>query len=199
MDKGSLIISCIGMAIVIFSSIYQLFISKTTAGLEQEVDEMQARPIANVIRYLIFLAVNSFLANMFFDIGWLLWVSCFSVVALWILLIEHKFNFSYLISIIVILLFFLGAAVPNHQQSFKNHINDKTEYECFSLECVRVSQVVVEDTLKTEVKPYSIQGYSFDWYLLFAKGELMLKDEEGNIEEFKGINIGGLWLLDKEQ
>ena len=134
---------------------------------------------------------------MFFDIGWLLWISFFSAVALWIMLIEHQFTFSYLISIIVILFVFLGSAVPNHQQSFLNHINDKTEYECFSIECVRVSQVVVEDRLKTEIKTFSIQGYSFDWYLLFAKGALMLKDEEGDIKEFKGINIGGLWLLDK--
>lgn len=198
MDKGSLIISSIVMVIAIFYSIYLLFFSKTIVGLEEEVDEkMKARPIANVIRYLLFLAVNSFLANMFFDIGWLLWISFFSAVALWILLIEHQFTFPYLISIIVILFIFLGAAVPNHQQSFLNHINDKTEYECFSIECVRVSEVVVEDTLKTEIKTFSIQGYSFDWYLLFAKGALLLKDEEGNIKEFKGINIGGLWLLDK--
>jgi hypothetical protein len=199
MDKGSLIISFIGMAVVILYSIYHLFISKKTVGLEQEVEEkIKARPITNVIRYLIFLAFNSFLANMFFDIGWLLWISFFSAVALWILLIEHQFNFSYLISIIVILLIYLGAGVPNHQQSFLNQISDHTEYNCFSIECVKVSQVVIEDELKTEIETYSIQGYSFDWYLLFAKGALLLKDEQGNMEEFRGVNIGGLWLLEKK-
>ncbi len=196
MDKGSLIIASIGMAISILYSIYQLFISKTSGGLEKEVEEkMKARPVANVIRYLIFIAVNSFLANMFFDIGWLLWISFFSAFALWILLIEHQFNFSYLISIIMILLLFLGAGVPTHQQSFINHITDSTEYECLRIECVKVSDVVVDDELKTEVKVLSIQGYSFDWYMLFARGELILKDEDGNVNEFSGINIGGLWLL----
>ncbi|ESU33218.1 hypothetical protein G3A_07550 [Bacillus sp. 17376] len=198
MDKGSLMISFIGMAIAILYSTYHLFISKKTVGLEQEVEEeIKARPIANVIRYLIFLAINSFLANMFFDIGWLLWISFFSAVALWIMLVEHQFNFSYLISIIIILLIFLGAAVPKHQQSFLNHISDHTEYNCFSIECVKVSQVVIYDELKTEIETYSIQGYSFDWYLLFAKGALLLKDEQGNMEEFTGVNIGGLWLLEK--
>lgn len=198
MDKGSFIIASIGMAISILYSIYQLFFSKKSEGLEQEIDEkMKARPIANVIRYLIFLAINSFLANMFFDIGWLLWISFLSAVALWILLVEHQFNFSYLISIVIILLIFLGAGVPKHQQSFLNHISDHTEYKCFSIECVKVSQVVIEDKLKTEIETYSIQGYSFDWYLLFAKGALLLKNEQGNMEEFRGVNIGGLWLLDK--
>ncbi|WLR57530.1 hypothetical protein LC048_12115 [Mesobacillus subterraneus] len=199
MDKGALIISGIGMGLVILYSIYYLFISKKTVGLEQEVEEkIKARPIAKVIRYLIFLSINSFLANMFFDIGWLLWVSFLSSVALWILLIEHKFNYSYLFSIMFILLIFLGAAVPNHQQSFMKHISDHTEYNCFSIECVKVTQVVIEDELETEIKTYSIQGYSFDWYLLFAKGALLLKDEQGNMEEFRGVNIGGLWLLDKK-
>ena len=198
MDKGSFIISSIVMAISILYFIYQLFISKTTVGLEQEINEkMKDRPIANVIRYLIFLAVNSFLANMFFDIGWLLWISFFSAVALWILLVDHQFNFSYLISIIIFLLIFLGAGVPKHQQSFLNHISEYTEYKCFSIECVKVSQVVIDDNLKTEIETYSIQGYSFDWYLLFAKGALLLKDEQGNMEEFRGVNIGGLWLLEK--
>jgi hypothetical protein len=196
MDKGSFIIASIGMAISILYSIYQLFISKTSVGLEKEVEEkMKARPVANVIRYLIFIAVNSFLANMFFDIGWLLWISFFSAFTLWILLIEHQFNFSYLISIIMILLIFLGAGVPTHQQSFINHISDSTEYECLRIECVKVYDVVVDDELKTEVKVLSIQGYSFDWYMLFARGELILKDEDGNVNEFSGINIGGLWLL----
>ncbi|WP_226675315.1 hypothetical protein [Mesobacillus jeotgali] len=198
MDKGSFIISSIVMAISILYLIYQLFISKTTVGLEQEINEkMKARPVANVIRYLIFIAINSFLANMFFDIGWLLWISFFSAVALWILLVDHQFNFSYIISIIIILLIFLGAGVPKHQQSFLNHISEHTEYKCFSIECVKVSQVVIDDNLKTEIETYSIQGYSFDWYLLFAKGALLLKDEQGNMEEFRGVNIGGLWLLGK--
>ncbi|MBT2691604.1 hypothetical protein [Bacillus sp. ISL-55] len=199
MDKGSLIISFIGMAVIILYSIFYLFISKKTVGLEQEVkEEIEARSIANVIRYLIFLAFNSFLANMFFDIGWLLWISFFSAVALWILLVKHKFNISYLISVILILLIYLGASVPKHQQSFLNHISDHTEYKCFSIECVKVSQVVIEDKLKTEIETYSIQGYSFDWYLLFAKGALLIKDEQGNMEEFRGVNIGGLWLLEKQ-
>jgi hypothetical protein len=198
MDAGSLIISFISMTVGILYSIYLLFISKKGDELEQEIAvKMKARPIANVIRYLIFLAINSFLANLFFDIGWLLWISFLSAVALWILLIEHQFNYSYLLSIIAILLIFLGAAVPKHQQSFMKHISDHTEYKCFSIECVKVSQVVIEDELKTEIKTYSIQGYSFDWYLLFSKGALLLNDEEGNIEEFRGANIGGLWLLDK--
>lgn len=198
MDKGLFIIASIGMAIGILYSIYHLFISKKTFELEQEIDEkMKARPVANVIRYLIFIAVNSFLANMFFDIGWLLWISFFSAVALWILVAEHQFNFSYLISIILVLLIFLGAGVPTHQQSFMNHISDSTEYECLRIECVKVSDVVVDDELKTEIKILSIQGYSFDWYLLFARGGLSLKDEDGNLKEFSGINIGGLWLLDK--
>ena len=198
MDKGLFIIASIGMAIGILFSIYQLFISKKTFELEQEINEkMKARPVANVIRYLIFLAVNSFLANMFFDIGWLLWISFFSGVALWILLMEHQFNFSYLISIFLILLIFLGAGVPTHQQSFINHISDSTEYECLRIDCVKVSDVVVEDELKTEVKVLSIQNYSFEWYLLFARGGLVLKDEEGNLKEFNGINIGGLWLPGK--
>ncbi|GAM14882.1 hypothetical protein [Mesobacillus selenatarsenatis] len=198
MDKGILVISFIGMTIAILYFIYHLFISKKTAGLEQEIEEkMKARPIANVIRYLIFLSINSFLANRFFDIGWLLWISFFSAVALWILLVDHQFNFSYLISSIIILLIYLGAGVPNHQQSFLNHISDHTEYNCFSIECVKVSQVVIEDELKTEIETYSIQGYSFDWYFLFAKGALFLKDEQGNMEEFTGVNIGGLWLLEK--
>ncbi|WP_102262329.1 hypothetical protein [Mesobacillus jeotgali] len=199
MDKGSFIISSIVMAISILYLIYQLFISKTTVGLEQEINEkMKASPVANVIRYLIFIAINSFLANMFFDIGWLLWISFFSAVALWILLVDHQFNFSYIISIIIILLIFFGAGVPKHQQSFLNHISEHTEYKCFSIECVKVSQVVIDDNLKTEIETYSIQGYSFDWYLLFAKGVLLLTDEQGNMEEFRGVNIGGLWLLDKK-
>jgi hypothetical protein len=199
MDKGSLIIiSFIGMAIGILYLFYYLFISKKTVGLEQEVEEkIKARPIANVIRYLIFLAINSFLANMFFDIGWLLWISFLSAVALWILLVEHQFNSSYIMSIIIILLILLGAAVPKHQQSFLNHISDHTEYNCFTIECVKVSQVGIEDKLKNEIETYSIQDYSFDWYLLFAKGALLLKDEQGNMEEFTGFNIGGLWLVDK--
>jgi hypothetical protein len=198
MDEGSLIISGIGMAIGVFYSIYHLFISKTSAGLEKEIEEkMQAHPVANVIRYLIFIAVNSFLGNMFFDIGWLLWISFFSAVALWILLVEHQFNFSYLSSIFMILLIFLGAGVPTHQQSFINHISDHTEYECLRIECVKVSEVHVNDELKTEIKTLSIQGYSFDWYMLFARGGLTLKDEDGNIKVFSGVNIGGLWLLDK--
>ncbi|MGV2941266.1 hypothetical protein AB5I83_16810 [Mesobacillus sp. LC4] len=198
MDEGSLVISSIGMAIAILYSIYHLFISKKTLELEQEIDEkMKARPVANVIRYLIFLAVNSFLANMFFDVGWLLWISFCSAVALWILLVEHQFNLSYLISIILILLIFLGAGVPTHQKSFINHISDHTEYKCLRIECVKVAEIVVEDKVKTEVKIYSIQDFSFDWYLLFARGELILKDEDGNVKEFSGINIGGLWLLDK--
>jgi hypothetical protein len=198
MDEGSLVISSIAMAIAILYSIYHLYISKKSAGLEQEIEEkMKARPVANVIRYLIFLSVNSFLANMFFDIGWLLWISFFSAVALWILLVEHQFNFSYLISIILILLIFLGTGVPTHQQSFINYISEHTEYECLRIECVKVSDVVVDDELKTEIKILSIQGYSFDWYMLFARGGLSLKDEDGNVKEFSGINIGGLWLLDK--
>lgn len=198
MDKDPFFIEYIFMAGVILFSVYQLYISKTMKGLEEEVDEkMKARPIANVIRYWMFLAFNSYFANMFFDIGWLLWISLFSMLALWILLIEHKFSFSYLISITIILLFFLGAGVPNHQDSFVNYISDSTDYECLSVECVKITEVVTEDILKTEIKILSIQGYSFDWYLLFAKGALTLKDEEGRIEEFEGINIGGLWLLDK--
>lgn len=198
MDVGTLIISSIGMALAILYSIYHLFISKISTGLEQEIEaEMKAHPVANVIRYLIFIAVNSFLANMFFDIGWLLWISFFSAVALWILLVEHQFNFSYLFSIILILLIFMGAGVPAHQQSFRNHISDHTDYKCFSIECVKVSQVVIDDELKTEINILTIQGYSFDWYMLFARGNLTLKDEDGNIKEFSGINIGGLWLLDK--
>lgn len=197
MKEGSLIISYVFMAVVILYSIYQLFLSKKMSELEQEIAEkMQARPVFNVIRYLIFLAFNFYFSNMFFDIGWLLWISFLSVIALGLLIVELKFNKASIISVLIILLFFLGSSVPNHYDSFVEYISEQTEYECLRIECVKVSEVVVDDKLKTDVKIFSIEGSYYDWYLLFAKGALTLKDEEGNIEELKGINIGGLWLLD---
>ncbi|MBS8263625.1 hypothetical protein DYI25_04100 [Mesobacillus boroniphilus] len=196
MDYDSFFIDYIFMSVVILYSIYHLFISKS--DLEEDITEnMKARSIANVIRYLMFLAFNCSFAQLVFDIDWLLWISFFSVIALWILLVEHKFNFSYYIFISLLFLVFLVVGVPTHNHSFLDYISDQTEYECLRIECVKVSEVVVEDELKTEIKIFSIQDYSYDWYLLYGKGALTLKDEVGNVKKFSGINIGGLWLLDK--
>ncbi|WP_226087437.1 hypothetical protein [Mesobacillus sp. S13] len=195
---GSLIISFVFMAGAILYSVYQLYFSKETLSLEQEIiDKMEARPIARVIRYLLFLAFNGYFANMFFDIGLMLWISFFSVITLGLLLIELKFDKSSIISVLLVIIAFLGNSLPNDYDSFIEYVSEQTEYKCLRIECVKVSEVIVEGNLETEVKIYSIQDFSFDWYLLFARGELILKDEDGNVKEFSGINIGGLWLLDK--
>ncbi|WP_079508585.1 hypothetical protein [Mesobacillus jeotgali] len=198
MDDDYIFMDYLFMALVILYSVYQLFINKSLKGLEVEITEkIRARPIVNVIRYLMFLAFNSFFAGMFFDNSWLLCISFFSVLALWILLIDHKINFSYCVLLTLMILFFIGAGVPNHHDSFKEYVSKNTEYKCLRIECIKITEVVTEGTLRTKVKAFTIEDYSFDWYPLFAKGGLSLKDDDGDIQVIQGINIGGLWLVDK--
>jgi hypothetical protein len=196
MEKDPFLIEYIFMAVVILYSIYQLFFSKKSSELEQEIAEkLEARPILNVIRYLTLLTFNSYFAHMFFDIGWLLWISFLSFIALWVLLVELKFNLSSVVAVLLVILFFLGSSLPRDSRSFERYISDQTDFECLRIECLKITEVITEDTFKTEVNPFFIQDSSFDWYLFFARGSLILKDENGNVAEFSGVNIGGLWLL----
>jgi hypothetical protein len=198
MEKDRFFIEYFFMGGIVLYSLYLFIFSNSLKGLEEEITEkMKALPIAILIRYLMFLAFNSYFVNMLFDISWLLWICLFSVIGLWIILTDHKITISYFILNFVLLFFFFTAGVPTHQDSFKDYISDHTEYECLTLECVKVKEVIEDETLKTEIKPHSIVGYSFDWYLLFARGNISLQDEEGNIEVLEGTNIGGLWLLNK--
>jgi hypothetical protein len=62
-------------------------------------------------------------------------------------------------------------------------------------DCVRVTEVVTsEDLLETKVEMLTVEQSTTDWYFLFVKGSLILKNQAGNLEEFKGVNIGGIWF-----
>jgi hypothetical protein len=184
------------MGLIFIFSFYQFFIK----GFDKEVmDTFFPKSLSNIASYLSFGAINSFFANRFFEIDWMLWITFYSIIGILICKkskkSERKFSQKLIIAFIIFL-FFSIFRVPTNQASFENYINSKEMYQCVTgWECVKITAGIREhSTLRAKAEILSIGGYSFDWYLLFAKGSIQLADDKGNIEEIKGVNICGFWI-----
>lgn len=185
------------MGLIFLYSVYQLFVK----GFDKdELETDHPKSLSNLVRYLLFGTINSFFAGRFFEIDWLNWIAFYSILGIIICLKSEKEDkkqfFQRLIIAFVAFILFSMYRVPTHPQSFEKYINSKEMYRCVTrFECVKITPVVTnQNVLKTKVEILSINGYSFKWYLLFAKSGIQLADDKGNIEEIKGINICGYWI-----
>lgn len=184
------------MVLIFIFSFYQFFIK----GFNKEImDTFNSNSISNIAHYLSFGAINSFFANRFFEIDWMLWITFYSIIGILICKKTEKGERKYsqkLIIFLIVFLFFSIYRVPTHPASFEKYINSKEMYQCVTRwECVKISSEISEhDSLRAKAEILSINGYTFDWYVLYAKGYIQLANDKGNIEEINGVNICGFWI-----
>ncbi len=156
MGDGLDFVGILFMIVALVLSIYQAFYSKTAKEMVLEVSEkMTPRSLAGIIQYLILIALNTYFAHMLFDITWMLWITLVSIIGLEIILAEKRFSKSLILATGLMLLFIYSSSIPTHSDSFTDYINDKTEYQCFTLECVKViEKITSDDLLQTEVNTF---------------------------------------------
>ncbi|WP_025783466.1 hypothetical protein [Sporosarcina sp. D27] len=79
--------------------------------------------------------------------------------------------------------------VPLSSEEFDDYLKATYGIECLVTECVEVVKIVSEDTMELQTNEYSLQGYSFNWYFVFSKGEIELYDKS-----IKAVNVMGFWF-----
>lgn len=140
-----------------------------------------------LIKYLSFVLINSFFIFYLFHYQSALLVLLICAMGLILTMKATVIKKS-----LLILLVGIGVSlyrVPLSSAEFDDYVKDTYGIECLTSECVEV--IKIEDGNKVELKmnEYTIQGYSFNWYYIFSKGELMLNDKS-----IKAVNVMGLWF-----
>ncbi len=196
-NRDVFILNYVLMGFVVIYSIYLLFVK----GFDKaDFESVHPNSISSLVRYLLFGAINSFFAGWLFEIDWLNWITFYSIIGIISCIKSEKEGkkqfFQKLIIVFIVFIFFCGYRVPTNRASFESYINSKEMYQCVTgWECVKISAEIQEhSSLRAKAEILSIDGYTFDWYVLFAKGSMKLADNKGNIEEIKGVNICGFWI-----
>ncbi|MFE8699789.1 hypothetical protein ACFYKX_04030 [Cytobacillus sp. FJAT-54145] len=179
------------MIVIVIASFYQIFIKAE----QNDWSRFRSESLSTIARYLHFGSLISIFAGIIYDIKWMPWIALYSMVGI-ILCLKPKEDKTKggqkFVLILLFLLIFNVLRVPTHQNSFQDYISTKETYQCIhSFECVKLTSIVTaEDLLETKVEILPVEGYSFDFYYIFAKGSLKLANED----EMKGLNIAGFWI-----
>ncbi|MGE8204966.1 hypothetical protein ACQKP0_10410 [Heyndrickxia sp. NPDC080065] len=188
-------IKYIFMVFIICFSIIRTFIKDP----ELEKKDLNPESILSISRYFSLGTFNFSLAWIIFHIDALLWLSLYSSIGM-ILSIKEKNQknegFAKIIGACILIIIFSIVRVPVHNDSFMEYINSKGKYQClYKFECVKItSNINKDDQIQTKAEIVPISGYSFDWYLFFATGSIIIGKDE-NKEEINGVNIAGWWIV----
>lgn len=138
-------------------------------------------------RYLLFILISSFSLFKIFHEQSALWVTLICTVGLVLnaKLPSLKKVVLILVAGIVVNLY----RVPLSSDEFEDYLKETNGIECLGTECVEVVKIVSEDTMELQTKEYSIQGYSYNWYYVFSKGEIEMNDKT-----IKAVNVMGFWF-----
>ncbi|MDV2682785.1 hypothetical protein RYX56_00200 [Alkalihalophilus lindianensis] len=184
------------MLIILSLSVYNIYIKGNDERIWAKVGEEQVESIKSSIQFLCFGGINSFFGGYIFGLEWLYWITFYSVLVM-IICFEsiHRKRSTRIGMVVVVIAIFMILRVPNHPGSFEDHINSMEGYQClYGLECVKIGTSDTEDdTFEIVTNVFMVQRNSYDWYILFAKAAITLEDDEGNVEEIRGLNIAGFW------
>lgn len=138
-------------------------------------------------KYLLFILISSFFFFKIFHEQSALWVTLICTVGLVLnaKLPTLKKVVLILVAGIVVSLY----RVPFSSDEFDDYLKATYGIECLGTECVEVVKIVSEDTMELQTNEYSIQGYSYNWYSVFSKGEIELNDKS-----IKAVNVLGFWF-----
>jgi hypothetical protein len=118
------------MVLIFVISFYQFIIK----GFDKKVmDTYFPKSLSNIASYLSFGAINSFFANRFFEIDWMLWITFYSIIGILICNKSEKGEARISQKLIITFIFFLFFSiyrVPSHPASFEKYINSKEMYQC---------------------------------------------------------------------
>jgi len=183
------------MIIIVIMCYYRIFIK----AKKDDWSRFRSESLTNLARYLHFGTMISIFIVIIYDIYWVMWIALYSMIGLVLCLKPKKEENQFwrnFIFIILILLVFNILRIPSHLNSFLDYISSKDMYQCVqSFECVKMTSVTTsDDTLTTKVEILSVEDYSYDFYYLFAKGSMKLANEDGSVDEMKGLNIAGFWI-----
>jgi len=183
------------MIIIVIMYYYQIFIK----AKKDDWSRFRSESLSTLARYLHFGTMISIFIVIIFDLYWISWIALYSMVGLILCLKpqkEQNENWKKFIFFILIILAFNIIRIPNHPNSFQDYLSSKDMYQCVqSFECVKMTSVTTsDDTVTTKVEILSVEDYSYDFYYLFAKGSMKLANEDGSVDEMKGLNIAGVWI-----
>jgi hypothetical protein len=192
-ENWKILIDIMFMVIIVILSIHHFFFRKKRV---QDSEDLEPKSILILYRFLGLGAVNSYFVGFIFELDWVYWITLYSAIGILFCFKTKKKIATRTIAISVFIIIFALGQVPSNSNSFEKYVNQKEMYQCVnSWECVRITSNVTPDgTLKTEAKIVHISDYSFDWYLFFAKGSMKFENEDGQIDELKGINLAGFWF-----
>lgn len=183
------------MFLIFFITLYSLFFKKEKET-EEDWKEVSPKTVSMFYRFLYFGAINSFFANMIFDIEWMIWITVYSALGMVICYNSNKTKRSTKIALVIaIIIFFSIYRVTGNPISFGEFVNSREDIQCkYQLECVMISYDETGETFETITKIIPVRGFSYDHYFLYSKGSIKLGENAEDEEEIKGINIAGFWF-----
>lgn len=167
-----LIVNLAFFIFILIASIYILFIKSKNDVLK---------------RYLSFIIINSFFFFSIFDIKSVLWITLICAIGL-ILHTKSPIK-DQAIFIFIVIFIFVIYRVPASPAEFETYLIEEHAIHCSAVECIEVVEVVNDNKLQMQATKYAIQGLTFDWYFVFAQGQIVL-----NKENIRAINIAGFWI-----
>jgi hypothetical protein len=136
-------------------------------------------------RYLSFLVVTSSFFVMVFDTIGVTWLTLLCAVGL---IIHARFSTKKTIffSLLAVILFAVYRVPANPYDFETGFLQEMENIHCSVNKCVEVKEVVIQDNLQIQTDTYMIQDFSFEWYVVFAAGEIQFDNRT-----MKAINIAG--------
>ncbi len=138
-------------------------------------------------RFIAFIMVISFFFYYIFDVKSVLWMTL--ICAFGLILHTKSPLKNKIIFLFIVIFVFCIYRVPTNPAEFETYLMEEHAIHCSVVECVEVVEVVNDDMLQMKTTKYAIQGFAFDWYFIFAQGEIIL-----NNETIKAINVAGFWI-----
>lgn len=138
-------------------------------------------------KYVVFVLFNSFFYFAFFHEKSALWVTLICAIGL---IMNTNFPRVKKTVLIVMSGILIGLwCVPLSSGEFDTYLSDSWGIQCLGSECVEVAKVDSKNAVELQKYESFIHNYTFDWYFVFAVGEIEL-----NNKSIKAINIMGLWI-----
>lgn len=171
---------------------------------EKETEDYDPKKLLSLSRFLSLSFFNCSIAWIIFKVDSFLWLAFFSLVCQIILTTSEKTKNAWLIKSVIIcicLIFISILRVPKDDDSFINYLDHKGTYHCpLRYECVKITTPVnKKDEIHTIAEIIPIDDSSFNWYVLFSKGAIRFKEKGGKIDEIRGLNIAGWWIITEEK